>query len=78
MLSALSADTARHVRRAGPVLEVIPTHCRQGCIQHLGPLLVGLGQSPHLVRGEAEVTEHCPERLAGIDRVEELLTLLGR
>jgi hypothetical protein len=42
---AFAADTAVRVRRIGAVLEVIPTGCRQGCIQSLRPFLVGFGQS---------------------------------
>jgi hypothetical protein len=43
---ALIADTTVHVGRVGAVLKVIPTSCGEGCIQLLGPLSVGLGQSP--------------------------------
>ena len=39
----------------------------------LGPFLVSPGEPKHPIRGQAEVTEHRPERLARIDRVEELL-----
>ena len=44
----------------------------------LRPFLVGFGQSPHLVGGQAKITEHRPERLATADRVEELLPRLDR
>jgi hypothetical protein len=45
---------------------------------NLRPFLVGFGQSPHLVGGQAKITEHRPERLATADRVEELLPRLDR
>jgi transposase len=44
--------------------------------QLLRPFLVGLGQSPHLVGGQAKITEHCPERQAIVDRVEKLFPQL--
>jgi hypothetical protein len=53
--------------------EVIPTGCRQGGLQLLCPFLVGLGEPPHLIGSQAKVTKHVPERLAVVDRVEELL-----
>ena len=53
--------------------EVIPTGCRQGGLQLLCPFLVGLGEPSHLIGSQAKVTKHVPERLAVVDRVEELL-----
>jgi hypothetical protein len=73
MRSTLAACAAVDVSRVGAVLEVIPTGCRQGGLQLLGPFLVGLGEPPHLVGSQAKVTEHRAERLAVVDRVEELL-----
>jgi hypothetical protein len=55
------------------VLDVVSTGGRQCGVELLRPLLVGLGESPDLIRGEAEVTQHLPERLTGVDRIEELL-----
>jgi hypothetical protein len=73
MRSTLAACAAVDVSRVGAVLEVIPTGCRQGSLQLLGPFLVGLGEPPHLIGSQAKVTEHRAERLAVVDRVEELL-----
>ena len=41
MRSTLAADAAVDVRGVGAVLEVIPTGCRQGSLQLLGPFLPG-------------------------------------
>ena len=41
-----------------------------------GPLLVGPGETEHLVGGQAKFTEHRAERLVVVDRVEELLPQL--
>jgi hypothetical protein len=68
----LAADAAVHVRGIGAVLEVNPARCCQGAIQLLGPFRVGFGESPNLVGGHAEVADHRAERLAVVDRVEEL------
>ena len=54
--AALAADTAAHVGGVGAVVQVVPAGCRQGCIQLLGPFLVGLGKTPHLIGGQAKVT----------------------
>jgi hypothetical protein len=75
---ALAADTANHVRGIAAVLEVIPARCRQGGLQFLRPFRVGLGEPPHLVRGQTKITEHRSERLAAVDRVEELLPNIDR
>jgi hypothetical protein len=72
----LSTDAARHICGVGAVLEVVPAAGHQSGLKCAGPLLVGLGQSPHLVGGQAKVTEHRSERLATVDRVEELLPQL--
>jgi hypothetical protein len=39
--------------------------------------MVGLGESPHLVGSQPKITENCPERLATVDRIKELLPQLG-
>jgi hypothetical protein len=54
------------------MLEIVPTRCRQGLLERRRPLLVGLGQSPHLVRGQAQVSEHSPKGLAAVDDLQEL------
>jgi hypothetical protein len=77
VLPAVLADTARHLGGVGPVLEVAAAGCRQRSLEFCRPLLVGLGQSPHLVRRHAKVTEHRAERLAAVDRVQELVPDLG-
>jgi hypothetical protein len=71
---ALTADTPGHVCGIRAVLGVVPTGCRQGGLQPLRPFLVGLGQSPHLIGSQTQITEHRVERLAAVDGVEELLT----
>jgi hypothetical protein len=73
ILPTLAADAAAHIRRRGAVLEVAVAGCRQGGLQIGRPLLVGLGESPDLVRGEAKLTEHRAERLATVDRIKKLL-----
>ena len=73
MLAALAADTARHIRGVGAVLQVVSAGCGQSGLQRCRPLLVGISQPPHPIRRQAEVTEHRPERLASIDRVQQLL-----
>jgi hypothetical protein len=55
------------------VLEVCPTGCCQGRPPVLRPFRVGLGEPSHLIGTQAEVTDHRAERLAVVDRVEELL-----
>jgi hypothetical protein len=74
---ALAADTTVHVRGIGAVLEVGSAGCRQGGLKRCRPLQVGLGQSPHLIGRQSEFAEHSPERLDGIDPIEELLVQLG-
>jgi hypothetical protein len=78
MLPALAANTSRHIGGVSSVLEVLPTGCRQGGLQLLGPFLVGLGEAPHLIGSQAKITQYLPERLAAVDRIEELLAHLGR
>ena len=75
---ALAADAAMRVGGASAVLEVVSPRCRQGGLKRSRPVVVGLGESPNLVGGQAKVTEHGPERLAAVDRVEELLSHLDR
>jgi len=60
------------------VFQIIPAGCRQCGLQLGRLLLVGLGQSPGLIGCKAEVTEHCTERLAAVNRVQELLAHVGR
>jgi hypothetical protein len=66
------------MRGVGAVLQVVPTGCRQGSIQLLGPFLVSPGKPKHPIRGEPEVTEHRPERQPRADRIQELLPHLDR
>ena len=58
------------------MLEVVPAGRRQGRIQRRRPFFVGLGEAPHLVRCQAKITERLAERLADVDRVQELLPCL--
>lgn len=73
MLRALVADAALHVCRVGAVPKVHSAGCRQGGLQLRGPLLVGLGKTPDLVGREVQIAKYASERLAGRDRVKELL-----
>jgi hypothetical protein len=67
VLPALTADTALHISGIGAVLEGLLAGCRQCGLELLGPLLVGFGESPHLVGGQAKVAEHRAERLTCVD-----------
>ena len=58
------------------MLETAPTRCRQGLLERRRLFLVGLGQSPHLVRGQAQVSEHSPKGLAAVDDLQELPAFL--
>jgi len=73
MRSAVAAHAAVQARGVGAVLQVFPAGCRQYSLQLLGPLLINPGEPEHPIRGQSEVSEHGPERLAFIDRVQELL-----
>jgi hypothetical protein len=77
MLSTVTADTTRHVCGIGAVREVGAAGCRQGGLKRCRPFLVGLGEAPDLVGGQTEIIQHAPERLTGVDRVQELLPQLG-
>jgi hypothetical protein len=69
---ALTADAAGHITSVGAVLEVVASGSCQGRLELRRPLIVGLGETPHLVRCQAEITERLPERFATVDRVQEL------
>jgi hypothetical protein len=73
MLAALAADTARHIRRVRAVIEILSAGCCKGDLQLRRPLLVSFSESPDLVGGQVEITEYRSERLAAVDRVQELL-----
>jgi hypothetical protein len=77
MLATLAAHAATNIRRSGPMLDVVPTSSRQRSLQRYRPILISLREAPHLVRGQAEFAERRPERLAAVDRVQELLPHLG-
>lgn len=56
----------------GAVLQIrTPGGC-EGGLKRGRPLLVGPAEPPHLVGGEAKVTQYRPERLAGVQRIQEL------
>jgi hypothetical protein len=55
------------------VLEIVSTGGGQRGVQLLRPLLIGFGESPDLIRSDAEVTQHLPERLIGVYPVEKFL-----
>jgi hypothetical protein len=46
MLPALAADTTRHIRGIGAVLQVISAGSYEGGLQRCGPFLIGLGEPP--------------------------------
>jgi hypothetical protein len=75
--SALAADASLRICGVGAVLGVGLAGCRQGGLQRLRPLLIGPGQSPHLIGSQAKISQYLPERLAAIDRIEELQPYLG-
>jgi hypothetical protein len=52
-----------------------PGSCKGG-LKVLGPFLVGLGEPPNLIGGQAQVAEHRAERLTAVDRIQELLPYL--
>jgi hypothetical protein len=72
MLPTLLADKAHHIRGIGPVLRVLPASGHQGGLEHGRSLLVGLGEPPDLVSGQAEAADYLPEGLAAIDNSKEL------
>jgi hypothetical protein len=77
MTAAFAANTPRHIRGIGSVLEVDSTGSGQGSLERGRPPLVGLGGGPTPDWSQAKVSEHGAERLAAIYRVEELLPCLG-
>ena len=76
MLPALLANAAAYACGIGSVFKVVPAGCGQRGLQLGRPLLVGLRQPPHLVRSQTEFAERGPERLAAVDRIQELLAHL--
>jgi hypothetical protein len=77
MSPTLTTDTALQVCGVGAVLEVISAGGGKGRgLKLLRPLLIGPGQSPHLIGGQAKVTEHPVERLAAVNGVQEPLPYL--
>jgi hypothetical protein len=55
---ALAANTTVHVRGIRAVLEVVPAAGRQSGLKGAGPLIVGPGETEHLVRGKAKITHN--------------------
>jgi hypothetical protein len=62
---ALAAHAPTYIGGVRPMLEVVPAGCRYGGLKRCRPFVVGLGQYPHLVRGQPKITKHLPKRLAG-------------
>jgi hypothetical protein len=60
------------------MLQVVPASSGQCSLERTRPLVVSLGQSPHLVRGQAKISKNRPERLASVDGVQEPLPHLYR
>jgi hypothetical protein len=69
MTAAFAANTSRHIRGICSVLEVDSTGSGQSGLQCCRPSLVGLGQSPHLVRCQSKISQCRPERLTSVDRI---------
>lgn len=78
VLPTLTANTASNIGGVGSVLEVVSTRCRQGGFKRCRPLPIHPGHTPNLVWCQVEVAKHAAERLARIDRIDELLADLGR
>jgi hypothetical protein len=55
ILPTLAAHTPMDIGGVSSVLEVVPTGCRQGGLQLVGPFLVGLGEPPDLIGGQAQI-----------------------
>ena len=54
---ALTADAAGHIAGVGAVPEVATSGSCQSHLKRRRPVLVGFGESPHLVRCQAKITE---------------------
>ena len=78
VLPTLPAILSRHIGGIRTVLKVAPAGCHQCGFERSRPLVVGLGESPHLVGGQAKFAERSPEQLAAVDDIQEPLTHLGR
>ena len=51
VLPAIPAHAAVHVCSVGAVLQVVTAGCGQCGLERRRPPLIGLGESPHLLRG---------------------------
>jgi hypothetical protein len=78
MLATLGADAALDVRGVGAVLEVVAAGRSQCGLKRRRPLVVGLGEPPHLIRSEAKLAQRRPERFTGINPIQKLLPQLDR
>jgi hypothetical protein len=76
MVATLDADASADIGGVAAVLEAISAGCRQRGLKRRRPLVVGPSEPPDLVRRQAEVAEHRPEWLTGIDSLQELLAYL--
>jgi hypothetical protein len=77
MLPAVLADTAVFVGGVAAVVEIIPTRCYQGILECCRPLFVGPGEAPYLIGAQAQLAKHGSEWLAGIDRLQKLLSCIS-
>ncbi len=59
------------------MLKVAPAGCHQCGFERSRPLVVGLGESPHLVGGQAKFAERSSEQLAAVDDIQEPITVRG-
>ena len=79
MLATLATYAALDVRGVGAaLLKVLTARSCQGGVQRCRPLLVGLGEPPHLIRSHAKIMQYLSERHAAVDRVQKLAAQLDR
>jgi hypothetical protein len=69
MLAALAAHASLHIGGVRAVLEVIPAARGQGGLKGCRPLLVGLGEAPHLIGCQAKLAQHRTERPAAAESI---------
>jgi hypothetical protein len=77
MLPAVLADTSGHIRGVGAVLQITAAAYGQGFLECFSPFLVGFCEPPNLIGRESQVAKQTAERLASVERVQELLPELG-
>jgi hypothetical protein len=71
MVPAFLTHAPPYLRRISIVRKTGSTGSHQSAIERARPLRVALCEPPYLVRGQAQITEHLPERLACADRGQQ-------